>query len=450
MSESNSVEVQAMPTPVPMSFPAILRNSKLSDRYSYLRESETIIRDDTPSNNLVPKRKTREDKEGKRWVRRRENARFTGNPYVVFARPGSRDMQIDLPTAKNTFPEPLPNFLPRSVAAPTPARPLFDPASANAGRYSMSLKGMRRTLRGHGPRAERLVHDVEEEVLDWLVGGTILNPDEAEDVLVIPGRSVGFEGSNIVELSRTPLQLIWSVEQDAFARYIVHCCARYHKVVSYSKDVDGRRLTYLLRPNVTRPDYTLRDTLDTPPATESDYSLSVLSESDILSVEEHEHDSLSEDASDAEIPIRMNRHRRLSSVSEHSLIESGAEDFDNTTPSLKRIREGKEGREGQQERQKEQKGENEIGSNVSPTPSPSRPLLARTNRDSSFEDINDADVEDDKSIVNVDLAQSIDSIDLNGNNNLNYNININANNVTEPPIRFTLLFSDSPSDSGKA
>ena len=94
---------------------------------------------------------------------------------------------------------------------------------------------MRRTLRGHGPRAERLVHDVEEEVLDWLVGGTILNPDEAEDVLVIPGRPVGFEGSNIVELSRTPLQLIWSVEQDAFARYIVHCCARYHKVVSYSK-----------------------------------------------------------------------------------------------------------------------------------------------------------------------------------------------------------------------
>ena len=333
---------------------------------------------------------------------------------------------------------------------------------------------MRRTLRGHGPRAERLVHDVEEEVLDWLVGGTILNPDEAEDVLVIPGRPVGFEGSNIVELSRTPLQLIWSVEQDAFARYIVHCCARYHKVVSYSKfrlnslicycffykidplhecmliqfllytgkDVDGRRLTYLLRPNVTRPDYTLRDTLDTPPATESDYSLSVLSESDILSVEEHEHDSLSEDASDAEMPIRMNRHRRLSSVSEHSLIESGAEDFDNTTPSLKRIREGKEGREGQQERQKEQKRENETGSNVSPTPSPSRPLLARTNRDSSFEDINDADVEDDKSIVNVDLAQSVDSLDLNGNNNLNYNININANNVTEPPIRYTTSFGE--------
>ena len=103
MSESNSVEVQAMPTPVPMSFPAILRNSKLSDRYSYLRENETIIRDNTPSNNSVPKRKTREDKEGKRWVRRRENARFTGNPYVVFARPGSRDMQIDLPTAKKTF-----------------------------------------------------------------------------------------------------------------------------------------------------------------------------------------------------------------------------------------------------------------------------------------------------------------------------------------------------------
>ena len=94
---------------------------------------------------------------------------------------------------------------------------------------------MRRTLRGHGPRAEKLVRDIEKEVLDWLVGGTILNPDETEDILVVSGRSVGFEGSGITELSRSPLQLVWSIEQDAFARYIVHCCARYHRVVSYSR-----------------------------------------------------------------------------------------------------------------------------------------------------------------------------------------------------------------------
>lgn len=53
------------------------------------------------------------------------------------------------------------------------------------------------------------------------------------------------------------------------------------------KDVDGQRLTYLLRPNVTRPDFTARATasLDTPPTTDLDQasSYSVLDSSDLLS-----------------------------------------------------------------------------------------------------------------------------------------------------------------------
>jgi len=50
----------------------------------------------------------------------------------------------------------------------------------------------------------------------------------------------------------------------------VHCCARYHEIISFSKGASDNRLTYLLRPNVTRPDRRALATLDTPPVT--DYS----------------------------------------------------------------------------------------------------------------------------------------------------------------------------------
>ena len=65
-----------------------------------------------------------------------------------------------------------------------------------------------------------------------------------------------------------------------------------------------------------RPDFAARDGVDTPPATESDYSLSVLSETDIISVEEND---TVETGSDGEATMpQLVRHRRLSSVSERS------------------------------------------------------------------------------------------------------------------------------------
>ncbi|EJD02906.1 uncharacterized protein FOMMEDRAFT_140714 [Fomitiporia mediterranea MF3/22] len=83
-----------------MSFPAILRNPKLSDRLTHLRESSTShILGDKPT--VASHKRSHEDKEGKRWVRRRENARFANNPHVVQA--ASRDAQIDPPTARRTF-----------------------------------------------------------------------------------------------------------------------------------------------------------------------------------------------------------------------------------------------------------------------------------------------------------------------------------------------------------
>ena len=76
---------------------------------------------------------------------------------------------------------------------------------------------MRRMLRGHGPRAQQIVADVEKEIMGWLAGGAIVLPDEPDDVLIIQGRPIG-STLTVKELSRSPLQLVWSVEQDAFAR----------------------------------------------------------------------------------------------------------------------------------------------------------------------------------------------------------------------------------------
>ena len=75
--------------------------------------------------------------------------------------------------------------------------------------------------------------EVEEEIVDWLTaGGVILSPDTVT-AYDFPGVPIG-TSDVIMEVSRTPLQLVWSIADDAFTRYVVHCCARYHDVVSFS------------------------------------------------------------------------------------------------------------------------------------------------------------------------------------------------------------------------
>ena len=96
----------------------------------------------------------------------------------------------------------------------------------------MSLKGMRRELRKSGPRTEQLVCELEDEILTWLEGGVMLLPDVAAE-MSFPGRPVD-SSATVKEVSRTPLQLVWSIEDNAWTRYVVHCCARYHEVVSFS------------------------------------------------------------------------------------------------------------------------------------------------------------------------------------------------------------------------
>ena len=237
-----------------MSFPAILRAPKLTDRFAHLKLASGSEEPTSNVARLVAKKDKREDREGKRWVRRKENgmlrwhiasargftdsislARFVGNPHVVAAT--KNDYQVPLPDVKSTFPEPLPAYLSRNapISTLTPARTL-DPNSSSAGRFSLSIKGMRKELRKAGARAQHLVKDVESEIVSWLRDGTVfLSPDEKDpNDLEFPGKPVGNSGA-IHEVARTPLQLVWAISEDGFARYVVHCCARYHDVVSFSE-----------------------------------------------------------------------------------------------------------------------------------------------------------------------------------------------------------------------
>ena len=171
---------------------------------------------------------------------------------------------------------------------------------------------MRKALRRSGPRTQALVRGVEEELMCWLSGvEVVMNPDKASGYQ-FPGRAVaGLE--DIREVERSPQRLVWWIESDTWARYVVHCCARYYNVVSFStsiwflpnssplpvfkvllwwmryihipitgKDTSTHRLTHILRPNATRPDPATRAALATPPATDGDSSSHSPYDSDAL------------------------------------------------------------------------------------------------------------------------------------------------------------------------
>lgn len=88
-----------------------------------------------------------------------------------------------------------------------------------------------------GGRTEIVVRAIEEEILVWLEGETVLKPgEESEDrdgtKLRFPGVKVRHR-EDLREVSRNPLQLVCDTD-DALARYVVHCLARYHEIVSFS------------------------------------------------------------------------------------------------------------------------------------------------------------------------------------------------------------------------
>lgn len=158
-------------------------------------------------------------------------AQFSGNAHIVA--PSKKDLSLPLPFVRATFPQPLPSYLSRNNPVPAVVPPMYDAKTATAGRFSLSLKGMRRELRKAGPMTEQLVREVETEILAWLRDTSVFLSPNATTTLAQPGTTIGTTGT-VAEVSRTPLQLIWSITDNAHARYVVHCCARYHEVISFS------------------------------------------------------------------------------------------------------------------------------------------------------------------------------------------------------------------------
>lgn len=246
---SGKTEAQAPDdSPVPLSFPAILRNPKLADRYAHLHERSGAA----PSKASISKAR-RDEHEGKRWIRRRENgascrysharhiltfflitfiAKFVGNPHI--APPTRSDHAVPVPSKLSTFPIPLPPYLPRSSVLPSSVPGPRDPASASAGLFSLSLKGARRALRAR-PGSRNIVDAIEGHLCTWLEGE--MYPGEEQGV-VFPGEKVGGM-EDVLEVSRRALGLVWVVGKDgadgAFERYVVHCLARWYGIVSFSK-----------------------------------------------------------------------------------------------------------------------------------------------------------------------------------------------------------------------
>jgi hypothetical protein len=187
-----------------------------------------------------------------------------------------------------TFPRPPPEGFTLGAA---PERPFIgdDDAHAlaseslnfDAGRFSLSIKGVRRLVRsalgpksqpGEGGRVEEIITLVERELESWLRGVSVtLAPDKNDNVdgnlpprrrprestvsqvprvldstLVEDEASLSMDGvaevdlePAIVEVGRSPYNMVWQVS-GGFTRFLVHCVARYYNVVSFSQYILSR------------------------------------------------------------------------------------------------------------------------------------------------------------------------------------------------------------------
>lgn len=175
----------------------------------------------------------------------------------------------------------------------------------------LSRKGIRKQLRSSGPYAERLVTTFESELLQWLDSDLVVQPDNQSP----PRRRIGTEGT-VYEVAHSHAELVWSVPADGFARLVLHAVARFHGLVSFSKDSNaGERLTHILRPRpqVARPGVT---SLDTPSASATDIdSGSEVMISDQDAVSDVGLDALTEEEDDGGFVVLGDRNN-MESISE--------------------------------------------------------------------------------------------------------------------------------------
>ncbi|KAG9035463.1 hypothetical protein FS842_003702 [Serendipita sp. 407] len=271
--------VQMMLDPVPMSFPAMLLNPRQrAPQLARIRETDSLRGSRSMTTTIDGKTR------GKRRIRRFDNLTFYGNPHIVT--PVRADYQLGHSHPSETFPKPLPNYLPRVSPAPSGAvLRRSDPSNINsayAGRFTLGLRGVRKELRQKGGgRARRLVEETERAIRAWLDGEdeteTSLAPEDTRKVTTVDSTDPPL----ITVVSSAPLELVWNTD-DAFARWIIHCVSRWHNVVSFSKDVQVQnsagetmiqRQTHLLRPNSRHPDPRSTAAIYTPTATDFESSI---------------------------------------------------------------------------------------------------------------------------------------------------------------------------------
>jgi len=135
----------------------------------------------------------------------------------------------------------------------------------------------------------------------------------------------------IREVNRTPSELIWDIDNDPFARYVVHCVCRWHSIVSFSKpvgmDSSARRLTHILRPYVTRPHPVGSSMIETPPVTDLDSASSVA-----FDPQDSDFPSSVQDSGDTLSDIDSNDEGVSESLSP-SIIQDLTEEAHSETPS---------------------------------------------------------------------------------------------------------------------
>ncbi|KAG8807222.1 hypothetical protein FRC19_006762, partial [Serendipita sp. 401] len=262
-----------------MSFPAMLLNPRQrAPQLARIRETDSLRGSRSMTTTIDGKTR------GKRRIRRFDNLTFYGNPHIVT--PVRADYQLGHSHPSETFPKPLPNYLPRVSPAPSGAvLRRSDPSNINsayAGRFTLGLRGVRKELRQKGGgRARRLVEETERAIRAWLDGEdeteTSLAPEDTRKVTTVDSTDPPL----ITVVSSAPLELVWNTD-DAFARWIIHCVSRWHNVVSFSKDVQVQnsagetmiqRQTHLLRPNSRHPDPRSTAAIYTPTATDFESSI---------------------------------------------------------------------------------------------------------------------------------------------------------------------------------
>ncbi|GAA6058049.1 hypothetical protein JCM3770_002941 [Rhodotorula araucariae] len=292
----------SVPGAVPMRIPAILR---LQGHRAGLGAQQQARKDRAGDSDAPKARKAAGVAPGgKRRRRRWENAQLAGNPHLH--RPSRADFAPG-PSLKNlspTFSPPPAHFSRSTYVSSTPAAlpsPAALAAASTHGHFSMSLRGLRRTLRqalgARGGRSEEVVSVMERELVAWLAlsgripegffhdsgagagvgasaslaeacarGKTLdatpvgplveagpVSPTLPDLPTTLPSRPAAVP--ELTELARQPHTLVW-LAPAPHTRFLLHALARYYRLASFSRPLSPLapdvRVTHVLRPQIAR------------------------------------------------------------------------------------------------------------------------------------------------------------------------------------------------------